>query len=150
MATVLSSLFNLLDSSSVNNLASRLGEPGQAVTRGLESTTASLISGLAARSSDPTSMGQMFGMMSQAPSDVNVPNLVGSALGSGGASGATSSLMESGKKLLSLAFGGNQSSIVDGIARSAGLRGEPALRVVPRPVPVVDEQVPGFAAETVQ
>jgi OmpA-OmpF porin, OOP family len=123
MATLLSSLFNLLDSSSVNNIASRLGEPGQAVTRGLESTTASLVSGLAARSSDPTSMGQIFGMMQQAPSDVNVPNLIGSVLGSGGMSSATSSLLDSGKKLLSLAFGGNQASIIDGIARSAGLRG---------------------------
>src|SRR5215469_1271404 len=123
MATVLSSLFNLLDSSTVNNLASRLGEPGHAVTRGLESTTASLISGLAARSSDPTSMGQIFGMMSQAPADVNVPNLISGALGAGGMSAGTSSLLDSGKKLLSLVFGGNQSSIVDGIARSAGLRG---------------------------
>ncbi|HLH42678.1 MAG TPA: OmpA family protein [Bryobacteraceae bacterium] len=137
MATVLSSLFNLLDSTSVNNIASRLGEPGHAVTRGLESTTASLVGGLAARSGDPTSMSQMFGMMSQAPADVNVGNLIGSVLGSGGMSSATSSLLDSGKRLLSLAFGNNQGSIVDGIARSAGLRGGSVMSLMSIAAPLL-------------
>jgi OOP family OmpA-OmpF porin len=123
MATaVLSSLFNLLDSRSVNDIASRLGESGHAVSRGLESTTASMIDGLTARSSDTGSMGQIFRLISQTPSDINVSNLAGAVLGPAGATGATASLLDSGKKFLSQAFGGGQSAVGDAIGRSSGLR----------------------------
>jgi OmpA-OmpF porin, OOP family len=127
MATsVLSSLFNLLDSKSITDIAKRLGEPATGVSRGLEASTASLISCLAARSGDPASLSQIFRLVTQAPSELNVSNLAGAVTGSGGASANTSSLMDSGKKFVSLAFGRNQPSILDAIGRSAGL-GAPSV-----------------------
>ena len=123
MATsTLSSLFNLLDSRSVTEIASRLGESGQAVSRGLESTTASMISGLAARSNDANSMSQLFRLISHAPSDVNVPNLASAVMSPAGTTGATASLLDSGKHFLSLALGGDHSAVADAIGRSSGLR----------------------------
>ena len=123
MATsVFSSLFNMLDSSSINEIASRLAEPGHAVSRGLEASTASLISSLAGRSSDPASMNHMFRLITEAPSELNVSNLASAVTGSGGASSTTASLLDSGKKILSLAFGGDRSSILSAIGKSAGLR----------------------------
>jgi len=123
MATsVFSSLFNLLDSSTINEIAARLGESGQAVSKGLESSTASLISSLAGRSADPSSMSQMFRLITQAPSDLNVSNLVSAVTGAGGASSTTASLLDSGRKFVSLAFGSNQPSILDAIGKSSGLR----------------------------
>jgi OmpA-OmpF porin, OOP family len=121
-ASVFSSLFNLLDSSSINEIAGRLGESGQAVSRGLESSTASLISSLAGRSSDSNSMSRIFELVTHAPSEVNISKLASAVTGSGEASAFTSSLLDSGKKFLSLAFGANESSILDAIGRSAGLR----------------------------
>lgn len=47
------------------------------------------------------------------PSNVNVSDLTGAVSDPSRASSATSSLLDSGKKFLSLAFGGNQSSIFD-------------------------------------
>jgi OmpA-OmpF porin, OOP family len=129
-ASVFSSLYNLLDSCSINEVAGRLGEPGQAVSRGLESSTASLISSLAGRSSDPHSMSQIFDLVAHAPSDVNVSNLASAVTGSGEASASTSSLLDSGKNFLSLAFGANKSSILDAIGRSAGLRSSSATSLV--------------------
>lgn len=123
MATsVLSSIFNLVDSKSISNIASRLGEPERAVSRGLESATAALVNSLAQRSTDPVSMSQIFRLISQTPSDVNVSDLASAVSGSGQASSATVSLLDSGKKFLWQTFGGDESSILDAIGRSAGLR----------------------------
>lgn len=66
-----SSLLNPGDSNGIN-LAARLGEPGQAVSRGLESSTASLINRVAARSSDRTYLRRIFCLANEEPSDVNV------------------------------------------------------------------------------
>lgn len=138
MATsVFSSLFSLLDFISINDIASGLREPGYAVSRGMESSTATLISGLADRSSDPNSMGQIFRLISQAPSEVNVSNVVSAALGSGGVSEATSSLLDSGKKLLSLAFGVDQPSILDAIGRSTGLRSSSVTSLMSMTAPLL-------------
>src|SRR5579862_1670412 len=93
-ASVFSSLYNLLDSCSINEIAGRLGEPGQAVSRSLESSTASLISCLAARSSDPHSMSQIFDLVTHAPTEINVSNLTSAVLSSGEASAFTSSLRQ--------------------------------------------------------
>jgi outer membrane protein OmpA-like peptidoglycan-associated protein len=134
-ASVFSSLFNLLDSSSINEIAGRLGEPGQAVSRGLESSTASLISSLAGRSSDPNSMSQIFDLVTHAPSGINVSNLASAVTGE--ASASTSSLLDSGRKFLSLAFGANESSVVDAIGRSAGLRGSSATSLVSMATPLL-------------
>jgi hypothetical protein len=120
--SVVFSFLNLVDSSSIHAIARRLGEPGEAVSRGLESATASLINRLAAQSSDPTAKSRIFRLISEAPPDVNVSNLTGAAAGSGEASSATAFVLDSGKKLLSVVFGANQSSIVHAISKSVGLR----------------------------
>jgi outer membrane protein OmpA-like peptidoglycan-associated protein len=129
-SSLLYSLFNLLDSSSINEIASRLAEPGHAVSRGLESATAALISSLAERSSDHTSMSQMFRLVNEAPSDVNVSNIARAVTDSGEVSPATSSLLDTGKQFLTVAFGRNQSSILDAIGRSSGLRRDSVTSLV--------------------
>ena len=121
-SSVFYSLFNLLDSSSINEIASRLGEPGHVVSRGLESTTAALINSLAERSGDQDSMRQIFRLVTEAPADVNVSNIARAVTDPGEVSAADSSVLDSGKQFLTVAFGRNQSSILDAIGRSAGLR----------------------------
>jgi outer membrane protein OmpA-like peptidoglycan-associated protein len=69
-----------------------------------------------------TFMSGLFKLVSQAPSNINVSDLMGAVTDPSRASSSTSSLLSSGQKLLSLAFGGHQSSIIDAIGGSSGLR----------------------------
>ena len=117
-----SSLLNVLDPRAVNEIAAHLDEPRQAVSGGLELTTASLINSLAVRSNDPSSLSQIFHLVTHAPLDVNVSDLASAATGSSGVSSPMLTLLESGNKFVSLVFGSNRSSILDAISRSAGLR----------------------------
>jgi outer membrane protein OmpA-like peptidoglycan-associated protein len=121
-SSVFSSLFSTLDPRTIGEIASRFGQPKQAVSQGLESSTACLLAGLANKASDSSWMSQLFKLVSQAPSNVNVSDLTGAVTDPSNGSSVTSSLLDSGKNFLSLAFGGNQSSIADAVGRSTGLR----------------------------
>ena len=121
-SSVFSSLFSTFDPRTIGEIASRFGEPKQAVSQGLESSTACLLGGLASKAGDSTWISQLFKLVSDAPANVNVSDLTGAITNPSRASSATSSLLDSGKRFLSLAFGGNQSSIFDAVARSTGLR----------------------------
>lgn len=111
-----------MDSSSIDDIASRLGESRQSVSRGIETSTATLMDGMAHRAGDSTWMSQIHNLFSQAPSDINVSNLATAAATPGTASGGTASILDSGKRLLSSVFGGNQSLVTEAIARGSGLR----------------------------
>jgi OOP family OmpA-OmpF porin len=121
-SSIFSSLFSTFDSRTIGEMASRFGQPKEAVAQGLESSTACLLSGLANKAGDSTWMSQLFKLVSNAPSNVDVSDLTSAVADPVRASSATSSLLDSGKKFLSLAFGGNQSSIFDAVGKSTGLR----------------------------
>jgi OmpA-OmpF porin, OOP family len=121
-SSILSSLFSTFDSRAIGEIASRFGQPKEAVSKGLELSTACLLGGLASKAGDSTWLSQLFTLVSQAPSNVRVLDLMGAVADPSHATYAASHLLDSGKKFLSLAFGGNQSSIVDAVGRSAGLQ----------------------------
>lgn len=121
-SSILSSLFSTFDSRSIGDIASRLGEPRQAVSQGLESSTACLLAGLANKAGDSTWTSQLFKLISQTPSNVNASDVTGAVTDPSRASSAATSLLDSGKNFLSLAFGDHQSSISDAVGKSTGLR----------------------------
>ncbi len=121
-SSIFSSLFSTFDSRTIGEIASRFGQPKEAVSQGLESSTACLLGGLANKAGDSAWMSQLFKLVSQAPSNVRVSDLTGAVADPSHATYTTSYLLDSGKKFLSLAFGGNQSSIVDAVGRSSGLQ----------------------------
>jgi outer membrane protein OmpA-like peptidoglycan-associated protein len=121
-SSILSSLFNSLDSRSIGEIASRFGVQEQAVSQGLETSTATLLGGLANKAGDSTWMSQLFKLVSQAPSNVSIGDVASAAIDPSQASSGAASLLDSGKRFLGLAFGGNQSSIFDAVAKSTGLR----------------------------
>jgi OOP family OmpA-OmpF porin len=121
-SSIISSLFSSIDSRTIGEIASRFGQPREAVSQGLGSSTACLLSGLANKAGDSTGMSQLFKLVSNAPPNVNVSDLTNAVADPGRASSATASLLDSGKQLLSAAFGGNQSSIFDAVGKSSGLR----------------------------
>jgi len=121
-SSIFSSLFSTFDSRTIGEIASRFGESKEAISQGLESSSACLLGGLANKAGDSSWMSQLFKLVSQAPSTVNASDLTSAVTDPSRASSTASSLLDSGEKFLSLAFGGNQSSIFDTVARSAGLR----------------------------
>jgi OOP family OmpA-OmpF porin len=121
-SSIFSSLFNTFDSRAIDEIATSFGQPKQAISKGLELSTACLLGGLANKAGDSTWMSQLFKLVSDAPANLNVSDLTSGITNPSRSSSATSSVLNSGKKFLSLAFGGNQSSIFDGVGRSTGLR----------------------------
>jgi OOP family OmpA-OmpF porin len=121
-SSTVSSLLSTFDSRSISEIASRFGQPKEAISQGMESSSACLLGALANKAGDSTWMNELFKLVSQAPSNVSGSDLMGAVTDPSGASYATSSLLSSGQKLLSLAFGGRQSSIIDAIGASSGLR----------------------------
>ena len=121
-SSVFSSLFSTFNGRTIGELASQFDQPAQRVSACLESSTACLLAGLANKANDSTWTKQLFKLVSEAPSNVNVGDLASAVTDPGRASSAISSLLSSGKTFLSLAFGGTQSSVVDAIGRSTGLR----------------------------
>lgn len=120
-SSTFSSLLSALDSRSIAEIASRLGAPQQTISKGLEISTAALSGGLASKAEDATWMSQLFNLVSHAPSHVNVLEIASAVIDPSRVSSATTSLLESGKKFLSLAFGSSQSSVFGAVATSTGL-----------------------------
>lgn len=119
---IISSLVSSFDPRTISEIASRFGESKQAISQGMESSTASLIGGLASKAGDSTWMNQLFKLVSEAPSNINASDLTSAVTDPSYVSSAAASLLGSGKNLLALAFGGNQSAIFDTVSRSSGLR----------------------------
>jgi OmpA-OmpF porin, OOP family len=122
MPSILSALFTTLDRRSVGGVASRLGVTEGAVTEGLETSSATLLSGLASKTGNPTWLNEFFNFVSAAPANVNFSDLANAAIDPSRASTATASVLDSGKKFLAFAFGGDKSSMFDEVAKSTGLR----------------------------
>jgi OmpA-OmpF porin, OOP family len=121
-SSIVSPLLSTFDSGGISEIASRFGQSKEAISKGLDSSTASLLGALANKAGNSTWMSELFKLVSQAPSNINVYDLMGAVTDPNRVSPDTSSLLSSGQKLLSLAFGSQQSSIVDAIGRSSGLR----------------------------
>lgn len=113
--SMFASLLNTLDSKTVGEVAHTLGQPAQSVSRGLESSIAALLGGLASKSNDPSALRRIIDTVpstagpvswSQIASSVAVPN---------------SPVMAAGKRLLPALFGSGENAVTSGISRASGL-----------------------------
>jgi len=136
-SSIFSSLLSTFDARAIGEIASRVGESRESVSQSLESSTACLLAGLANKAGDSTWLSQLFNLVSQAPSNVNLSELTSAVKDPSRASYAASSLLDSGKTLLALAFGNNQSSIVDAMGRSIGLRSGAASNLMSIAAPLL-------------
>ena len=109
--SVVSSLIDLLDSQTISNIAARIGESEESVSRGLEPAIASILGGMADKTNDPGILRYMFDMIqdvSAGPfSTANIINLASS-----GAAG--SPLFDVGRRLLPILFDGKQGAVANG------------------------------------
>jgi len=109
------SLLNTLDSKAISDVAHSMGQPAQSVTKGLESSIASILAGLTGKSNDPTAMQRIID---------TVPSTTGPMSWSQLASGLAtpnSPLMAIGNRLLPLLFGSGGNAVTSAISRAAGM-----------------------------
>jgi outer membrane protein OmpA-like peptidoglycan-associated protein len=107
----------MLKRSDIEGIARNLGEPEQAVSRGMDLSTASIFSAMARKAGESDAMRQVVELASKTPA-----NAVASALTGGQLAGAGSSLVTAGERFLSSLFGGGQGAILNSISRESGLR----------------------------
>jgi OmpA-OmpF porin, OOP family len=121
MAGILDSLMGMLGPQVIGPVASQLGESTDTVQRGLQTGSAAMLAGLAAKVGQPGFLSQVFGLITNPANTSGALSGITSNLGSL-ASGATSSPLGSlGSQFLSSIFGSNLSTVTDTIGRSTGL-----------------------------
>lgn len=96
------SLLNMLDKHTVGEVATALGQPQASVARGMESSIASMLGGLASKSEDPGALRRILDMVPSTSGAISWPQIASSI------SDPNSSLMGIGKRLLPALFGGER------------------------------------------
>jgi OOP family OmpA-OmpF porin len=114
--SLFTSLLGMLDNRCVGELAGRLGESEQAVSRGMQSSIAAVLGSMASKSEDSSALRKIldlapstsgYGSWSQIASNVSDPN---------------SPVISGGRRLLSGLFGNTQSNVTSALSADSGLR----------------------------
>jgi OmpA-OmpF porin, OOP family len=129
--SVFSTLLGMLDKNTMGQIAGSLGEPEQSVSRGVESSIATVLSGLAAKADDPNSLRQILDSASNTFGDVSVSQIAAAA------SNSNSPLISGGKRLLAVLFGASEGNVVNALSRQTGLRSGAASTLISMAVPLV-------------
>ena len=131
---VVSSLIDLLGPQTISNIAARIGESEESVSRGLEPAFASILDAMADKTNDPGVLRYMFDMIQSA----SVSSLTTAAITNLASSGAAGSpLFDMGRRLLPILFEGNQGAVAETIERASGLSSDGAARMMSLATPVV-------------
>jgi OmpA-OmpF porin, OOP family len=131
--SIFDTLMSTLGPQVVGPLATRLGASPDAVQRGLQSGSAAMLAGVAAKADQPGFMSQIFGL-------INNPAVTSSSLSglaSSISSGAPSGLADLGSKFMSTIFGSNTSGLTDAVARTSGLSSGMATSLMAMVAPMV-------------
>jgi OOP family OmpA-OmpF porin len=126
-SSLISTLMNSLDRTSIGDVAARLGESEESVSRGLGSSFAAILSGMANKTGETGTTRQLFDLITAAPTDsLNLAS-----------ADAPSPLADLGRRMLPMVFGGNQSAISEAIGRTSGLSFSSASRLLSMAAPLV-------------
>ena len=121
MAGILDSLMGMMGPQVVGPLASQLGESTETVQRGLQTGSAAMLAGLAAKVGQPGFLSQIFGLITNPANTSGALSGITSNLGSLASGASGSPLGSLGSQFLSSIFGPNMSTVTDTIGRSTGL-----------------------------
>jgi OmpA-OmpF porin, OOP family len=129
--SLFASLLHSLDQSSISQIASLLREPEQNISKGMESSIASVLGAMVSNAGDPGGLGKMLDLV---PS--NFGEMSWSKMAAG-LSSAGSSLIDTGKQLLPGLFGSSSSSVADAVARDSGIGPAKATTLLAMAAPMV-------------
>jgi outer membrane protein OmpA-like peptidoglycan-associated protein len=129
--SLVGSLFSSLDMHSISDIASSLGESEQAVSTGMRSSLAAILSKLAGKAGDPNALRQIVDQASNTVGDVSPSKIVGAV------HDPNSSLLSGGKRMLSSLFGNEEGSILNAVSGQSGLRSSTASTLMALAAPMV-------------
>jgi len=129
--TLLARLFSMLDVRSVGVLAGTLGASEHGVLRGLKSSIAALLGGLACNAHDPGLVGEVLNLDPSGAAGITLSQLARSA------SDPNSFLIGGGEQLVLSLFGDSENVVTEAIAEASGLRIETAAAVLSIAAPLV-------------
>ena len=115
MESVFTSLLNTVDRRAIDGVAHALGQPEQAVSRGMESCIAALLGGLVSKSNDPGALHRILDIVPSSAGAVSWSQIAGSV------GDPNSPLMAASKRLLPALFGAGENNITNGISRTSAL-----------------------------
>ena len=135
-ASIVESVMSFLGPQVAGPLASRLGESTDSVQRGLQSSSAAMLSGLAAKADEPGFISQIFGLITNPANSAGALSSFTSSLGSA-TTGTASSLTDLGSRFLSSIFGSRESAVADAIGQTSGLPSSKAMSLLTMAAPLV-------------
>jgi OOP family OmpA-OmpF porin len=134
--SIVDSLMGMLGPQVIGPIASRLGESTDTVQRGLQSGSAAMLAGIAAKADQPGFLSQIFSLITN---PANSPDALSSFASNPGsaAPGSGAPLGDLAGRFTSSIFGSGQSAIADAVGRFSGLAGGKASSLMAMAAPLV-------------
>jgi OmpA-OmpF porin, OOP family len=120
MASILDDAMAFLSPELVGKAATIFGVPPDGIQKAMAAAVPTVLGAVAGKAGDSGLMGQLFEMIAHPANSTNPTETVGNALAAMSA-GASSPMLDIGKKLLSTVLGGSGDGIASAIGRMAGL-----------------------------
>ena len=125
------SLLNSLDKGTIGQVAQSLGQPEQSVARGMETSIASLLGGLASKSEDTGALRRILDTVSGASEPISWSQLAS------GVTDPNSPILSMGKRILPALFGSSERTVTGAIGRESGLPSGAITTLLTMAAPVV-------------
>jgi OmpA-OmpF porin, OOP family len=129
--SIFATLLNMLDGRTVGEVAHALGQPEQSVMRGMESSIAAMLGGLANKSNEPGALQKILDIVPSTAGPASWSQMAGSI------ATPNSPLMAAGKRLLPALFGSAENTVTSGISRASNLSPGVASTLLTMAGPVV-------------
>lgn len=129
--SLVTSLLGMLDTGSVGRLAGALGESEQSVTRGVQTSIATVLGGLASKSEDPSTLHRIMDLDPSTLGHVTWSRMTS------GLSDPASPLIFLGRRVLSDLFGSSESAVTNAVSADSGLRPGVTSTLMAMSAPVV-------------
>jgi len=114
--SLITELINAFDKRSLGGIADALGESEQTVSRGMQSTVATVLGGMASKSDNSSLLRKILDMAPSGTAETSWSNLAGNIADS------NSPLMSTGKGILSTLFGGSEGMLTRALSAGIGLQ----------------------------
>jgi OmpA-OmpF porin, OOP family len=129
--SLLASLLQTLDKRGISDVAGSMQESEQSVSKGLESSIATVLGALAKNSEDPGALRRLLDLLPASLGDFSWPNLASAS------SNPNSPLIAAGKRMVSGLFGSNEAVVTAAVARDSGLSSSTAGELLAMAAPMV-------------
>ena len=108
-------LCNTLDKRSLGGISEAVGEPETLVSRGMQTSIATVLGGMAAKSEDSGTLRKVLDLLPSGLGDVGWPGIASAA------TDPASPVMSAGRRMLSALFGGSESAVTQTLGNETGL-----------------------------